>query len=92
MKKLKLLPPFITLLAGAITSIIAYVFHYPFNQTLLLLFIVLVVFYFLGVLAMKLIAEAPPKKNHVVSDEGEVVEKETRTKVDTKTESNAEKG
>ena len=52
MKKIKLLPAFVTLLAGAITSITLYVTNQDLITTLLVLFIVLFVFYFIGVLAM----------------------------------------
>ena len=57
MKKIKLLPAFITLLAGAITSITLYVTNQDLITTLLVLFIVLFVFYFIGVLAMKIIVD-----------------------------------
>ena len=78
MKKIRLLPAFITLLAGAITSITLYVTNQDLITTLLVLFIVLFVFYFLGVLSMKIIVDFMNKKEPEtpVSDEGEVLEKE----------------
>ncbi|MCR4930697.1 MAG: hypothetical protein K5988_11965 [Lachnospiraceae bacterium] len=78
MKKIKLLPAFITLLAGAITSITLYVTNQDLITTLLVLFIVLFVFYFIGVLAMKIIVDFMNKKEaeEPVSEEGQVLEKE----------------
>ena len=70
MKKIKLLPAFITLLAGAITSITLYVTNQDLITTLLVLFIVLFVFYFIGGIEHKKEAEEP------VSEEGQVLEKE----------------
>ena len=78
MKKIKLLPAFITLLAGAITSITLYVTNQDLITTLLVLFIVLFVFYFIGVLAMKMIVDFMNKKEaeEPVSEEGQVLEKD----------------
>ncbi len=78
MKKIKLLPAFITLLAGAITSITLYVTNQDLITTLLVLFIVLFVFYFIGVLAMKIIVDFMNKKEaeEPVSEEGQVLEKD----------------
>ncbi len=78
MKKIRLLPAFITLLAGAIASITLYVTDQDLITTLLVLFIVLFVFYFLGVLAMKIIMDFMNRKEPEtpVSEEGEVLEKE----------------
>ena len=78
MKKIKLLPAFITLLAGAITSITLYVTNQDLITTLLVLFIVLFVFYFIGVLAMKIIVDFINKKEaeEPVSEEGQVLEKD----------------
>jgi len=80
MKKIKLLPAFITLLAGAITSISLYVTNQDLITTLLVLFIVLFIFYFLGVLAMKIIVDHVNKKATLdpVSEEGQVLEKDTK--------------
>lgn len=79
MKKIKLLPAFVTLLAGAIASISLYVANQDLITTLLVLFIVLFVFYFLGVLAMKILMDYMNKKNkdEKVSEEGQVLEKDT---------------
>lgn len=78
MKKIRLLPAFIILLAGAITSITLYVTEQDLITTLLVLFIVLFVFYFIGVLAMKIIVDFMNKKQpeEPVGEEGQVLEKE----------------
>lgn len=80
MKKIRLLPAFVTLLAGAITSISLYVTNQDLVTTLLVLFIVLFVFYFVGVLAMKIIMDYMNKKvpEEPVSDEGQVLEKDSQ--------------
>lgn len=79
MKKIKLLPAFVTLLAGAIASISMYVANQDLVTTLLVVFIVLFVFYFLGVLLMKILVDYLNKKekDEMVSEEGQVLEKDT---------------
>lgn len=62
MKKIRLLPAFVTLLAGAITSITLYVLNVETHIMLLILLAVLLVFYVLGVVAMKIIMDCPPKE------------------------------
>lgn len=80
MKKIRLLPAFVTLLAGAVTSISLYVTNQDLVTTLLVLFIVLFVFYFVGVFAMKIIIDHFDKEDEEepVSEEGQVLEKETK--------------
>lgn len=70
MKKIRLLPAFVTLLAGAITSITLFVLNVEMHIMLLILLAVLVVFYVLGVVAMKMIMDCPPKEKEE-SDIGE---------------------
>lgn len=89
MKKIRLLPAFVTLLAGAITSITLYVLNVETHIMLLILLAVLVIFYVLGVIAMKIIMDCPSKEKEeeeAVEGEGEVVLKE-----DEKTEKDNEK-
>lgn len=62
MKKIRLLPAFVTLLAGAITSITLYILDVESHIMFLILLAVLLVFYVLGVVAMKIIMDCPPKK------------------------------
>lgn len=78
MKKIRLLPAFITLLAGAIASISLYVTKQDLLTTFLVMFIVLFVFYFIGVLAMKILMDYMNKNEKVdeVSEEGKVLEKD----------------
>lgn len=71
MKKIKLLPPFMTFGAGAIASILLYLFRCDFFTMLIILFVVLVVFYILGVVAMKIFMDCPPKEEPVKEAEEE---------------------
>lgn len=76
MKKTKLLPAFIMLMAGAITCIMTYMMDYSIKQMLLTLLIVLVVFYILGIFVKVILdrfTKIPPQS---IAEEGEVVEKE----------------
>lgn len=83
MKKLKLIPPFTTFLAGAITSIWLYLADASLLDTLVILLAVLFGFYFLGVVVMKLLEdiwedELKRKKEEEkkLKEEGEMIEKE----------------
>lgn len=81
MKKIRLLPAFVTLLAGAITSITLYVLRVETHIMLLILLAVLLIFYVLGVIAMKIIMDCPPKeKSDEKAGEGEVIQKEDEKK------------
>lgn len=71
MKKIRLLPAFVTLLAGAITSITLYVLNVETYIMLLILLAVLLVFYVLGVIAMKIIMDSPPKETEEPENVGE---------------------
>lgn len=81
MKNLRLLPSFVTLLAGAITSISLYVLKWDFLTSLLILLGVLFVFYVIGTAAMMLIRDfskkdkEEEKKEKEISAEGEVIDK-----------------
>lgn len=61
MKKIRLLPPLVTFGAGTIASILLYLFGCDLLTMLIILFAVLVIFYVLGVVAMKILMECPPK-------------------------------
>lgn len=80
MKKIRLLPAFVTLLAGAITSITLYVLNVETHIMLLILLAVLIIFYVLGVVAMKIIMECPTKEVKEEENEGGVIEKEDEQK------------
>ena len=71
MKKIRLLPAFVTLLAGAITSITLFVLNVEMHIMLLILLAVLLVFYVLGVVAMKMIMDCPPKEKEDSAEKGE---------------------
>lgn len=81
-KKLKLLPAFIMLLAGAITSVITYLVHYETKTALIILLCVLFGFYILGIVFQKVIysfekANEPVEEaNETSPEEGIVVEKD----------------
>lgn len=81
MRKIRLLPAFVTLLAGAITSITLYILRVDTFVMLLILLAVLLVFYVLGVIAMKIIMDCPGKETESESEstEGEVIQKEDDT-------------
>lgn len=73
--KRKLIPPFVMLVAGLITSIRTYVLHYDVKRSLLTLLVVLIVFYILGSI-LKYILDTFEKQNEEKAlDEGEVIAK-----------------
>lgn len=83
-KQLKLLPAFIMLVAGAITSVLTFYWSYDTKDALVILLIVLLLFYVLGAVLQKLIfkfeeANKPEPEENVeeesTSEEGKVVEK-----------------
>ena len=77
MKRIRLLPAFVTLLAGAITSITLYFFKVDTLYMLVILLVVLLIFYVLGVAAMKMIMDSAPKETEEEdATDGEVTEKE----------------
>lgn len=76
MKKTKLIPPFIMLMAGAIASILTFLNHYDIKDMLFILLIVLVIFYILGLVVKKILDTFTVVDEKSVSDEGEVIEKE----------------
>lgn len=78
--KLRLLPTFIMLVAGAFTSVITYVVHYETKTALIILLCVLLGFYILGVILQKMIYSFEkanePKEEEETEEEGKVVEKD----------------
>lgn len=96
-KKLKLLPAFVMLLAGALTSIITFVIGYSIKSALIILLIVLIIFYILGSVLQKLIfkfeeANKPQEEEQEEEEqpqpEGTVVEKD-ESEINTEAASNA---
>ena len=78
--RLKLMPAFLTLLAGAITSIMTYRFQYEGKTALIILLAVLLFFYTMGCILQKLIItfeqENEKERQKAAEEEGKVVEKE----------------
>lgn len=68
MKKIRLIPPLLTFGAGTIASIILFFTNYDWLTMLIILFVVLVVFYVLGVIAMKVFMDCSAKE---IPDESE---------------------
>ncbi|MBO5209201.1 MAG: hypothetical protein J6B68_07650 [Lachnospiraceae bacterium] len=75
-KKRRLIPPFVMLLAGAVTSITMYVLHYNVKDMLVILFWVLLGFYVAGDLIKWMIDRFEAQIEQKRMEEGEVIEKE----------------
>jgi uncharacterized membrane protein YqjE len=86
MKSLKLLPMIVMLVAGLITCIIAIVKNFDNTYALTSLFIVLLTFYIIGLIARFVIIKVCfPEKSEDVSEDGEegtTMEEETEQKED----------
>ena len=74
--KTKLIPAIVMLVAGLITSIMTFVKHYDIKTMLVALFIALIVFYVVGLVVKAVFDSFELTDEKVVSDEGEVIEKE----------------
>lgn len=86
----KMIPLTLMLIAGAICSIVCFIQGYDAFTMLLVLFIVLLVFYFLGCV-IKLVMEKFEQENEEKSkEEGEVIEKETSDENETETSDEVE--
>lgn len=79
-KNLKMLPIYLMLITGAVTSIITYMLHYEGKTALLILLGVLLFFYITGSMLASLInrfeKEQEEKERARLDEEGKVVEKE----------------
>lgn len=79
-KNLKMLPIYLMLITGAVTSIITYMMHYEGKTALLILLGVLLFFYIAGSMLASLInrfeKEQEEKERARIEEEGKVVEKE----------------
>lgn len=73
--KLKYIPPFLMLLAGAVSSIVMFTMHYELKTTLSVLLVVLIVFYIAGVLLKVMFMKFTPDTEQM-KEEGAVIEKE----------------
>lgn len=70
--KRKLIPPFWTLLAGAVSSIIMLILHYETKSMLMILLGVLIGFYIIGCLFEKML-DLFDKQNEPIIEEKEIV-------------------
>lgn len=75
-KKRKLIPPFIMLLAGAITSITMRMLHYDMKTMLIILLGVLLGFYIAGCVIKGMLDRFEKQIEEAGMEEGEVIEKE----------------
>lgn len=75
-KKRKLIPPFIMLLAGAITSITMRMLHYETETMLIILLGVLLGFYIAGCVIKSMLDRFEKQIEEAGMEEGEVIEKE----------------
>lgn len=75
-KKRRLIPPFVMLLAGAITSITMRILHYDLKNMLIILLCVLVGFYFAGCVLQTMLDRFEKQIEEAHMEEGEVIEKD----------------
>lgn len=75
-KKRRLIPPFIMLLAGAITSITMRMLHYKTETMLIILLGVLLGFYIAGCVIKSMLDRFEKQIEEAGMEEGEVIEKE----------------
>lgn len=75
-KKRKLIPPFVMLFAGAVTSIAMYILHYNVKDMLVILLFVLIAFYIAGGLIKWMLDRFEVQIEQKRMEEGEVIEKE----------------
>lgn len=75
-KKRRLIPAFVTLLAGAIVSITMRILHYKLQTTLIVLVCVLAGFYFVGRILQIMLDRFEIQIHEAQLEEGEVIEKE----------------
>lgn len=76
-KKRRLIPPFVMLLAGAITSITMRVLHYEMKTMLIVLLCVLVGFYIAGCVLKTMLDRFERQIEEAAMEKGEVIEKDT---------------
>ncbi len=75
-KKRRLIPPFVMLLAGAITSITMRILHYDMKSMLIILLCVLIGFYIAGSVIKWMLDRFERQIEEAGMEEGEVIEKE----------------
>lgn len=82
MKKLRLLPIIVMLMAGLITCIISFLKHYDNIDALITLFIVLLTFYIIGLIARTIVLKVcfPKTEENELEDSEEVATSEEEEK------------
>ncbi|MCM1268251.1 MAG: hypothetical protein NC302_10135 [Bacteroidales bacterium] len=75
-KKRRLIPAYVTLIAGAVVSITMRLLHYELQTTLIVLLCVLAGFYFVGRLLQIMLDRFEIQIHEAQLEEGEVIEKE----------------
>ena len=75
-KKRRLIPPFVMLSAGAVTSITMRILHYEMKSMLIILLCVLVGFYMAGCIIKGMLDRFERQIEETHMEEGEVIEKE----------------
>ena len=75
-KKRRLIPPFVMLSAGAVTSITMRILHYEMKSMLIILLCVLVCFYIAGCIIEGMLNRFERQIEETHMEEGEVIEKE----------------
>lgn len=81
-----MLPPFLTLLSGAITILILTYQHTPLQEKLLILLLVMLGFAIVGSILRSFLEKALAIPETKISDEGEVVEKPVEESEDAEAE------
>lgn len=75
-KKRRLIPPFVMLFAGAVTSITMRILHYDARTMLIILLCVLIGFYIAGCMIKYMLDRFEKQIEEANLEEGEVIEKE----------------
>lgn len=75
-RKRRLIPPFVMLLAGAVSSITMRVQNYDTKPMLIILLCVLIVFYIAGCVLKRMVDRLERQVEEASMEEGEVIEKE----------------
>lgn len=74
--KRKFIPPFLMLLAGAISGIIMLILHYETKTMLIILLAVLIGFYAAGILLMGMLNQFDKQNEKLSAEEGEELTEE----------------
>lgn len=75
-KKRRLIPPFVMLFAGAVTSITMRLLHYEMKTMLIVLLCVLIGFYILGCILKDMLDRFEQQIEEAALEKGEVIEKD----------------